>query len=614
MGIMLLRFIAVTTAVTLCCSTMAFAQTAGRVVVFGDSLSDPGNLGPNGPPAPPYGTGPNGRYRFSSGLNYADIMFGAFNSPFINGRIDGNVDLAFGGARTDTLLNPTGGPTTPSIPFQVGAFLGSGGTFGPNDLVVAWGGANNLFQYVGPLTQAGLGANSIAAADSMSNNVLRPILAAGGRTLLVPNLPDFGALPAYNGSTATAQAGTFASTAYNQQLASNAATLAAANPQANIVQADVAAAFRVVVQNPAAFGITNATQSCSTGVSVCATPSTFLFWDTVHPTQAGYQLLANYFSLLLNTAPAIAQTQSLGDITGAQTSLVSGAVFDRMTNWFSGTYAGKNGPFAEVIGQTGNYEDEKAGRTSGYRFTTGGIRAGYDQAFGNTLAGLSVAVLSGGQSGTVLNSDVFSVRGDVYGTMVAGPFYLSGNAGVTQVQFSNVQRDTGFPTITAKGSTDATVLSATAEVGVAQRFGGITLIPSARIGYASATVDGYSETADVLALSFAEREIESVTGGVRLRAVSDMNIGGLVGTMFAEVGYESFLSYDGGQLKGKLVANTAAAVIVNPADPSGQGFIGKLGLNGQVSENVFLDLNYAIALGDGNGEVHTGQARLKAHF
>ncbi len=606
--------IVVTTVAALWCSTSVMAQTAGRVVIFGDSLSDPGNLGPNGPTAPPYGVGPNGLYRFSSGLNYADIMFGTFNSPFINGLVTGNVNLAFGGARTDTLLNPTGGPTTPGLPLQVGAFLVNGGTFGPNDLVVAWGGANNLFQYVGPLTLAGLSANSVAAADAMSAGVLQPILAAGGRTLLVPNLPDFGALPAYNGAPATAQAGSVASTVYNQQLASNVAALAAANPAANIVQADVASAFRIVVQNPAAFGITNATQPCLTMVSLCATPNTYLFWDAVHPTQAGYQLLANYFGLLMNTGPAIAQTQTLGDVSGAQSTLVTGAVFDRLTHWFSGTYAGKNGPFIEAIGQTGDYDNDTAGRRSSYRFTTGGMRIGIDQAFGSNLAGVSLAVLGGEQSGGALTSDVSSVRGDVYGTLVSGPFYVSGNAGISQILLSNVERETGFPTVKARGSTDATVFSATAEAGVAQRFGGITLIPSARIGYASSTIDGYSETADVLALSFAEREIDQVTGGVRLRAVSDMKLGGLVGTMFAEVGYETFLSYDGGQLKGKLVANTAAPVVVNPNDPNGQGFIGKLGLNGRVSDDVFFDLNYGIALGEGNGEVHTGQARLKAHY
>jgi outer membrane lipase/esterase len=601
-------------------SATASGQTAGRVVVFGDSLSDNGNLRTFGPPTPPYGAGPNGFYRFSSGLNYIDMMFGPMNSPLtlspigtpVFGSTAGNVDMAFGGARTDSLPNANG--PIPGLPTQVATFLALGGAFGPNDLVVAWGGANNLFQYAGPLTQAGLSANSVAAADSMANNVLAPIVSHGGRTILVPNLPDFGSLPAYNTVPANASAGTFASTTYNTQLAADVTTLAAANPAANFIQADVAAAFRVVIANPGAFGLTNVTQSCFTGAAVCATPNTYLFWDSVHPTQAGYALLAKYYSALLNTAPAIAQVQSLGNISSSQVSLVDGAVFDRLSNWFSGTYSGKNGPFAEVIGQTGQYEDDTPGAKSSYRFTTGGVRAGFDKAFGTNLVGVSVTALSGAQNGAALSSDVMTFRGDVYGAAVSGPFYVSGNAGITHVGFDKIERDTGFPTVKARATTDALVYSASGEVGAAQKFGGITLVPSGRIGYAHSVVAGFSEVSEVLALNFAEREIDVVTGGVRLRAITDMNFASLRGTMFAEIGYEGFLTYDGGKLTGQLVGNTALPVSINPADATGQGLIGKVGLNGQVSDNVFFDLNYGVALRDGSGEVHTGQARLKAHY
>jgi hypothetical protein len=93
-----------------------------------------------------------------------------------------------------------------------------------------------------------------------------------------------------------------------------------------------------------------------------------------------------------------------------------------------------------------------------------------------------------------------------------------------------------------------------------------------------------------------------------------MNFASLRGTMFAEIGYEGFLTYDGGKLTGQLVGNTALPVSIKPADATGQGLIGKVGLNGQVSDNVFFDLNYGVALRDGSGEVHTGQARLKAHY
>src|SRR5690606_31407064 len=120
-------------------ASTANAQTYGRLVVFGDSLSDNGNLyavtGGTNPVSPPYYQG-----RFSNGPVFTELL--GFNAGryTAGAPVTGSVNYAFGGARTDNAANP------PGMRNQLLAYLGGGGTFGDNDLVSILGGANNIFQ------------------------------------------------------------------------------------------------------------------------------------------------------------------------------------------------------------------------------------------------------------------------------------------------------------------------------------------------------------------------------------------------------------------------------------------------------------------------------------
>jgi outer membrane lipase/esterase len=46
-----------------------------------------------------------------------------------------------------------------------------------------------------------------------------------------------------------------------------------------------------IVANPGAFGLTNVTDACARFVA--CDPSTFLFWDGIHPTSAGDRIISN---------------------------------------------------------------------------------------------------------------------------------------------------------------------------------------------------------------------------------------------------------------------------------------------------------------------------------
>lgn len=82
---------------TLAATSFAAAQspTGGRIVAFGDSLTDNGNRkATTGNPGAPYFNG-----RFSNGPTWVEIVSGGpMNSPFQGTGIGGNTNLAFGGA------------------------------------------------------------------------------------------------------------------------------------------------------------------------------------------------------------------------------------------------------------------------------------------------------------------------------------------------------------------------------------------------------------------------------------------------------------------------------------------------------------------------------------
>ena len=228
------------------------------------------------------------------------------------------------------------------------------------------------------------------------------LIGLGAKKVIVVNLPDLGSTPAVASLGAAAvQGGSLYSSTFNNALGSSLAPVAAANPTVNIVQVDVGSLFKVVIANPAAFGFTNTTAPCGfNGGAACAG---FVFGDGVHPTQAAYQLVANYVGLLTNTAPAIAQSARLSESGLYVGELVTNQVFDRMSAFVSGTYADRNGPYAELIGSYGTYNGSNG--TSDLTLQIGGARAGIDKKDGATLTGGSVTLLSGGQSAGAVKSD-----------------------------------------------------------------------------------------------------------------------------------------------------------------------------------------------------------------
>ena len=594
-----------------------------RVVAFGDSLSDNGNYANNVPPngLPPFAPGYfNGR--FSNGPTWIEVLSDPalstnpdstmnrfwsgflFLGPYDVGGNVNNVNAAIGFAET------VGAGPPPSIQTQIGAFLAAGGVFGPNDLVSVQGGANDFLRFMtlnpGATPDDLANFASFTALNQAGNVQLA--LTGGAQTILVSNLPNIGATPFLSGNPATAQGGLLATTVFNATLDGAVEQLAAANPAANLIQMDWQAAVDVAAANPAAFGFTNVTEPCFNGITICATPDTYLFWDPAHPSAAAHAYLAQYAGLLLSTEQTGLVVGQLGQLAFASRLTSSDMIFRRGVAPFGDQ---PRGMYLEGFGEVGSFEGTDTGLLgdTGIDYRTGGGRVGFDANQGMFRYGSSLAFEMGGVSGNLLTADVEGGHIDGYVLASVGPLFGGLEGGVSFDRFGNISRETGFPTVAATGTTSSTGYSIAATLGGQYQVAAVTLTPAVRVGYIGSTVDGFSETAPLLALQYGDHQINSGFWTARVRAsipvVTTVSI-------YGEVGYEGLIGATS-TYTAKLTNNTAQGVTIT-GDLDLGGFYGKAGLEGTVGPSLKLSGEYGLAVRNGNHLAHTGRARLAFAF
>jgi phospholipase/lecithinase/hemolysin len=293
----------------------ALAGQPQRFVVFGDSLSDPGNafvlirdveippfdsLIPDAPYA-------RGALHFSNGATWVEQLSllehalpSAGPALFVP-RVFSN--YAVGGARARRE-----GPFDLST--QVGVFLEDFERQRPSGaLYIVFAGGNDLRDALQALavdptfvTSLGIVGQAVAAIEEN----LGRLHAAGARRFLVPNAPDVSLAPAVRlqGLQAQAAAG-FLSAQFNIRLEAKLKGLES-GLGLEIVRLDVFGILTAVVAAPAAFGLADAANPCivlnTRKNAFCAHPEDFLFWDGIHPTRAGHRILAERAAAALDAA------------------------------------------------------------------------------------------------------------------------------------------------------------------------------------------------------------------------------------------------------------------------------------------------------------------------
>jgi outer membrane lipase/esterase len=315
-----------------------------RIVVFGDSLSDPGNafalnggikVGP-----PSYGMvtpqdlltliprAPYGSLRFSNGPTWIELLGTAIGlgsdvkAAFAENAGRRASNYAVGGARaSDVSAEPN-----VSLSQQVGAFFGDVGRHLPRNAlyVIAIGGndirdALNAFLETGEETAP---AKVIEAAlASLAPNIVTLHQDARAKKFLVWNAPDLSRTPAIQRSVALLCSGSpdlptyllcirnltndvrDLSLAYNAGLTGLLDNLQLAFSEIEFIRFDGFGLLEPIQADPGRYGLTNAGDACiqphvpELGVTSspphrCAEPDRFFFWDGIHPTRAGHAILA----------------------------------------------------------------------------------------------------------------------------------------------------------------------------------------------------------------------------------------------------------------------------------------------------------------------------------
>ena len=119
-----------------------------------------------------------------------------------------------------------------------------------------------------------------------TGRIVDSLQAAGAQHIVVWDVPNLGIAPAVNAE------GSFASLLGNLVSKTMSNLLASRmSGEAGVTLFDLYALSSDWVANPDAYGFANVTDACG-GIVGCD-PSTYAFWDGIHPTSAGHALIAD---------------------------------------------------------------------------------------------------------------------------------------------------------------------------------------------------------------------------------------------------------------------------------------------------------------------------------
>jgi phospholipase/lecithinase/hemolysin len=312
-------------------TTSGFGQTPAftRIVVFGDSLSDTGNVrartsskssGAIDYPSHTFNYD-NGRFTNDTdtdpashtyiGVWHEQLARGFLGLPAATNSLGGGFNYAFGGATTmdgtheEVEETPLGDIeiTIDDMGKQMDDYFASH-VFDPNALYIVWGGSNDIRN---DQTSANVSA-TVGRVDAFVSR----LATAGAKYIMVPNVSPVGDTPRYSG-TPKGDTTNLAAAEYRTELAGSLnalkSSLAAQGFTPAIYQPDMWADSVRIFSNGPRFGFTNIT---SPAQDSGGNPDEYIFWDDVHPTTAGhYRLALTAFNAIASPPPSLSKTQNI---------------------------------------------------------------------------------------------------------------------------------------------------------------------------------------------------------------------------------------------------------------------------------------------------------------
>ena len=551
------------------CASGARAQDYSAVVVFGDSLSDSGNVAQ----ALQLGLPPGSSFTTNPDPVWAELVAQTFAAPGINS-LAGGTNYAIGGA----CVNPNlpclvtvpgvGEIRLPGIDEQIALHVGSrpDGEADPDALYALWAGSNDLVDILEAALMPAPGAppaNPEAAIAETVRHYARAIQRlqdAGARHIVVFNLPDPGATPFAQSIPDPRFSATLTALAqgYNEALDAGLGSL-----DDGIVPIDAFGFFDQVVRDPAKYGFTNvdgtacaplseAVNALACGPAGSPSPATyapganesFLFADGKHPSGAAHAMLA---SVVTATLAAPVQVSLAGEAGEAAVAAHRSAVAaERLSDmglerpagqWRSYVLVRSGRREVDALPRLGEAEADEQAVTLGF-----GQRASADVWWG---AALSLGRHDDGVSGATLDSD--TTVGSLHGTWRMGAIHLSGavNLGRTEV---DIERSItlGPAVSTQRGSTAARQVGVDVSLGwTLDALETVRHGPAIGLSWLDQEVDAYRESGRApTAMNFSAFERSSLVARAGYRVTGEAELSGLVVRPYAGVAYERELDDD----------------------------------------------------------------------
>jgi len=292
------RSFTVLTALLAVCATGANASSFSEIVVFGDSLSDHGNIQKASSESELLPAVPPANYhegRFSNGRVWTDVLGDEMGFDEIQPSRAGGLNYAHGAAQSID-----GTSELPEVPFssppivrnlgkQVTHYLdGDSAEPSGSALNVVYAGANDFLLASAPEPP------TVAAGNVKAN--LKRLYEAGARKFLVPNLPPLGMTPAVidRGPQAVEQANDWTSD-YNETLEQALTNLEQQHGDIQIARVDVAGLFRETDFEKLGITVTDQGYTSLVNPGYKDNPAgveseeQYLFWDAQHPTKKIHQ-------------------------------------------------------------------------------------------------------------------------------------------------------------------------------------------------------------------------------------------------------------------------------------------------------------------------------------
>jgi phospholipase/lecithinase/hemolysin len=299
------------------------APVFSKVVVFGDSLSDTGNVrdrtdsssdGVVDYPSHTFNYS-NGRFTNDDQTDPSSALYlGVWHEqlaqtflglPAATYSLGGGGNYAFGGGTTNDGTHEEVAVSTPfgdititvdDMGKQMDDYLATH-VVDPSALYVVWGGGNDLRNDDSPGNVTASAARATALAGRLAN--------AGAQYIMVPNVPPLGDIPRYLADQERATSLNLASANYRQELNADLdALLASLAPQGTtptIYRPDAWTNTIRIFSDGLRYGFSN---TYAPAQDNDVNPDLFLFWDDVHPTTAGHYQIAKAANDSIAVPPA----------------------------------------------------------------------------------------------------------------------------------------------------------------------------------------------------------------------------------------------------------------------------------------------------------------------